>query len=363
MKNQKGSDNRIFVRTFLATALVLLLVSAGAVLLFDPFYHYHGPLPGLKKVLNEKEYQVVGTLRHFEYDAVLAGSSVVENNDNELIDRAFDCTSIKAVRSYGGIADLCYFLDIAFEEQEVRKVFFNLDPAALTMEDTTTFESTGCPMYLYDRNPLNDVKYLFNKTVLFEKIPYMIAQSLNASYRESLSYNWAEGKDFSGGGALSHYYRRPETEEMLAEDTYEKETAANCALLVREAMEHPDTEFYVFIPPYSMLWWDDAVRSGMLDAYLYSEGMAMRALLDCPNVRLFDFQNETDIVTDLELYMDTLHFSPDINALLLQYMLDGHGEITKDTWKEAIETTASFARKNQGAMEALDREGALLYDN
>lgn len=28
-------------------------------------------------------------------------------------------------------------------------------------------------MYLYDDNHLNDIEYLLNKDVLFEKIPYM----------------------------------------------------------------------------------------------------------------------------------------------------------------------------------------------
>ena len=52
------------------------------------------------------------------------------------------------------------------------------------------------PLYLYNKNPLDDVKYLFNKHVLFEDIPYMIANSFIGDYDEGDSFNWAKYKDF-----------------------------------------------------------------------------------------------------------------------------------------------------------------------
>ena len=170
-KHKIKSKENPYLKALAGTAAALAAICMLTVYLLDPFYHYHKPWFGLKAVLNEKEYQVPGSLRHFDYDSVLVGSSVVENNDNRWFDEAFGGTTIKAVRSYGGIADLVWYLNLAFESREqkgekIRRVFFNLDPASLTQEAQTTFEASGCPMYLYDRNPFNDVKYLLNKTVL-----------------------------------------------------------------------------------------------------------------------------------------------------------------------------------------------------
>ena len=50
------------------------------------------------------------------------------------IDDGFDCTSIKAIRSYGATADLCYLLDVAFAHQDIKYVFYNLDPSALSAD-------------------------------------------------------------------------------------------------------------------------------------------------------------------------------------------------------------------------------------
>ena len=98
-----------YIKWFFGGVAVLLLLCMALVVLFDPFFQYHKPLPGLKAVLSDKEYQCVGTLKTFEYDAVIAGSSVAENYNNRWFDEGFDCTSIKAIRSYGATADLCYF--------------------------------------------------------------------------------------------------------------------------------------------------------------------------------------------------------------------------------------------------------------
>ena len=329
----KSKENR-YLRALAGTAAALAALCMLTVYLLDPFYHYHKPWFGLKAVLNEKEYQVPGSLRHFDYDSVLVGSSVVENNDNHWFDEAFGGTTIKAVRSYGGIADLVWYLNLAFDSREQKgekicRVFFNLDPASLTQEAQTTFEASGCPMYLYDRNPFNDVKYLLNKTVLLEKIPYELAQSLSAEYNEDLSYNWAEGKDFSENGVLTHYSRVKEEAAPLPGDAKEKELEDNLALLCRVVEDHPDTEFYFFLPPYSMIWWDDAARNGLKEVYLYDEQQAAGRLLEYDNVRFFDFQNKEEIVTDLNRYMDTVHFDPEVNRTMCEAMAAGSEHVPR----------------------------------
>ena len=355
---------RSFLIAFTAAGVSLCLVCALLVYIFDPFYHYHAPWLGLKAVLTEKEYQVVGSLRTFEYDTVLVGSSVAENNDNTWYDEAFGGTTIKAVRSYGRIADLVWYLEEAFDAQDVKQVFFSLDSFALIEEAVTTFEDTGCPMYLYDDNPLNDIKYLLNKTVLLERIPYMIAQSLSGSYDESLSYNWADGKDFSASGALSQYARASEVTEMEDPADYAENLAANLQLLTELIEAHPETQFTFFYPPYSMLWWDDAVRAGLSDTYIYAETIAAETLLQYDNVRLFDFQNETDITTNLDNYMDTVHFSPDINYEICISIRDGECEVMADNLEATFARTAELAEEYlAGPIQELEDAGLLQYDS
>lgn len=351
-----------FLRAFVLTVLAFAVLCMAFTYVMDPFYHYHRPWFGMPAVLTEKEYQVPGTLRNFEYDAVLAGSSMIENNDNSWYDDAFGVRTIKAARSYGGIADLCWMLDEAFESRQVKKVFFNLDPAALIGAPETTFEASGCPMYLYDRNPFNDLKYLLNKDVLLEKIPYELAQAASG-YNENLSYSWAEGKDFSRQGALEHYSRQAEVLPMNPPDTYRGNVEGNIRLLQQEIGNHPDTEFLFFLPPYSILWWDNALRIGEEEAYLYAQEEVIEALLPYENVRIYDYQNETDVTTNLDYYMDTVHFSPEINFRICCWMADGYGRLDADSFRSVLAETKRLAGEYEaGQIRQLEKESAFRYE-
>ncbi len=342
-ENKNKATN--FIKKLMASILVCLIVIGAVVFALDPFYHYHKPWFGLKAVLHDKEYQCVGTLRNFDYDTLLVGSSVMENNDNAWYDEAFGGTSIKAIRSYGATADLCYLMDVAYEKHQIKRVFYNIDPSSLSASSETTFEMAGCPMYLYDRNPFNDVQYLYNKDVILTKIPYQIANSFIGNYNEGLSYNWAKWKNFSKELALSMYTRAKEETPMMEETAYQKELDANIALLTAQVEEHPETEFIFFYPIYSMLWWDGIIRSGERDAYIYNEKQMTKALLAYDNVRIFCFQNEPEIATNLDNYMDPIHFSQDINRQMLDQIIAGEYEMTMNNYDEMIEGVRDFSDK------------------
>ena len=278
----------------------------------------------------------MGSLKTFDYDSVIAGSSVSENYYNDWFNQGFDCNVIKAIRSYGATADLCYLLDIAFSCQDLKYVFYNLDPSALTADPKTTYELTGCPMYLYDDNYINDVEYWLNKGVLMEKIPYMVANSLIGDYDENNSYNWAQWKEFNSDMILGLYIRKPSISEMKPEKYYEDVLRKNLDLLTERINSHPETVFYIFIPPYSMLWWDNIYREGDTEAYLYNLEQAMQELVRYDNVKLFYFQNNREIITNLENYMDIIHFSPDINRYICESLIDGKHQVNEENYRKNI---------------------------
>ena len=332
-----------FIKHFFIGSGVLLVLCVLAVVLFDPFFQYHKPLPGLKAVLTEKEYQVPGTLKNFEYDSVIAGSSVAENYYNDWFNQGFNCNVVKAIRSYGATADLCYFLDMAFEHQELKYVFYNLDPSSLVADLEPTYELTGSPMYLYDDNHLNDLEYVLNKDVLFERVPYLLAQSLVGDYDENDSYNWSQWKQFNSDMALGLYIRKPEIAEMKPKTHYEELLRGNLKLLTDRISAHPETTFYIFVPPYSMLWWDSTYRDGDTEAYLYNMEQAVTTLLGYGNVRFFYFQNDVEVITNLENYMDTLHFSQEINHYICNCLIEGSHEITLENYQETLEDMRALA--------------------
>ena len=334
-----------FIRSFFIRTLILLAAVIGAVMLFDPFYQYHKPLPGLKAVLTDKEYQCVGTLRNFDYNALIVGSSVCENYNNGWFDQGFDCRTIKAIRSYGATADLKTLLDIAYEEHTLDYVFYNIDPSSLSADAEPTFVSTGCPMYLYDNNHWNDYPYVLNKDVLMEKLPYMLAYSFIGDYDEGDSYNWAQWKYFGADLATGMYARKPTIAEMQPENMNEEVLAENIALLTELVESHPETTFKFFFSPYSMLWWDNAYRTGERDAVIYNEKQAVKTLLAYENVEIYFYQDAREIITNLDNYMDMIHFSKDINYWVYDQIAKGEGQLTMDNYEEKLEGMRTMSQE------------------
>ncbi len=117
-----------------------LVAVAGAVWFFDPFYQYHEPFFGWEAVLNDRDNQMPGTIRNFQYDSVLAGSSVAENFDSAFLDEAYDCRTLKVIRASGSMADLLYYLEIAHYSPEINRYMLERMAAG---EDRVTEENWG----------------------------------------------------------------------------------------------------------------------------------------------------------------------------------------------------------------------------
>ena len=336
-----------FIRRFVLAAALLLILAAVTVVVFDPFYHYHGPVFGLKAVVTKSEYQCIGTIRNFEYDSVLCGSSTAENYNNAWFDTAFDAKTVKAIKSSGTTADLTYYLEEAFSTHAVKNVFYSLDLFALDGDPEKNFVNASMPLYLFDHNIFNDVKYVLNKDVLFEDIPYLLAMNLAGGYDEGTSYNWWQYKVFSAEETLSHYDRSGEVQPVVKKEEYQPRVDGNLDLIVSMVEAHPETQFTFFLPPYSMLWWDSVNRSGQLNEYLYAREQAMERLIAYGNVSIFDFQSDEEIVLNLDHYMDPVHFSADVNHFMVEEAADRNSEyrVTQENKKELLQKMEKLTKK------------------
>lgn len=338
---------------YLASLIVLFLFLAAAiVVVFDPFYQYHEPWFGLNAVLNDRDNQVVGTIRTFDYDSVLLGSSVAENYDSSFIDASFDCTTLKVIRASGSTADLLYYLDKAHRQQELKNVFWSMDIFALTASPQITLTSKDTPHYLHTDTVLDDWPYLWNKEILCETIPQMLAYSRMGMNTQGQAYNWARGKNFSAEGAM-RAYDKPKEENVFyaaedSADTSAEEVAdalsmdeqqnltENLSMIEEELSMHPDTSYTIIFPPYSMMWWDCGYVNGVLETYFEVLEQTIPVLLTHNNAKVYFFVSDRDVICNLDNYMDMIHYSPDINQYMLEEIVqDGH-RVSEANWEEVL---------------------------
>lgn len=335
---------RKFIITYFLISIILLIICAGLIIYVDPFYHYHEPLGKMQLIQEKEAYQNVGIARNCEYDAILTGSSMTENFKTSQLNELFGCNTVKLSFSGGRVPNYVTLFDQAFKNKKVKikKIFYGCDIPAY-IDDPTAEIPNRIPEYLYDENIFTDVKYIFNKTALFEYaycfFKYEIKNIETPSSDEV--YSWYKLCDFSKSGALRQY-ERPEIEEKKDNNLYDENIKQNCEKIRKYIKENPETEFNIFFPPYSILFYDTHNREGNLEAVINGQEMLAEFLIQFPNVKLSAFSTEKDIICNLDNYKDYTHYSEKINEYIAEEMKKESKILDKENYKEYFSNAREF---------------------
>lgn len=326
--------------------LLLLAAFAGYIITVDPFFHYHGPLEGVAYTLDNSRYQNDGIVRHFSYDTLITGTSMISNFKTSECDALFGGVSIKTPFHGGTFREVNDNLEAAIRANpELRTVIRCLDQGNFTQDkDYVNYE--GIPYYLYDRNPFNDTEYILNKNVFILSDNVLVDTAMGKRMTTFDEYmNW-QGEYAFGKEAVLATYTRPERsvyKEPLAEVGREQ-TLENIRQNVTDvARENPDITFYYYFSPYSICYWDVYImQQGKLDWYMELQELVINELLDCENIRLFAYDDHTDLTCNLDNYQDQMHYSEEINSQLLRWMREGTGRLTRENYPAYLKRLYEF---------------------
>ncbi len=325
----------IFLGTFILTVFSIIV---------DPFFHYHKPLPNLFYVLNNERYQNDGILKHFDYDAIITGTSMSENFKTSEFNTLFDTNAVKIPFSGGSFKEINDNLKTAFRTgHEVKYVLRSLDTYKfLTDKDMMRNDLGEYPVYLYNDNLLDDFQYFLNEDVAKLAVKIIKASIKNekggiTSFDEYA--NWNDDYKFGAKSVLKKRieYKKPDKTGSLTEKDKEIIKANIKQNVTDLAYAHPETTFYYFFPPYSIAYWGELYEKGELVKNIEIEEYAIELILECPNIKLFSFNIMSDITTDLNNYKDNLHYGEWINSQMLVFMKNDVGLLTKENYKNYIE--------------------------
>ena len=141
---------------FFIIVFVLLFAIIGLVAYIDPFFHYHKPHTDMfyYQLGNERSIND-GIAKHFDYDAIVTGTSMAQNFKTSDIDRIFKVSSVKLPFSGGSYNEINDCLKVALKSngQKVKIIVRGLDMSMFFQnKDTMRFDLGTYPTYLYDNN-------------------------------------------------------------------------------------------------------------------------------------------------------------------------------------------------------------------
>lgn len=339
-------SSKKYSKIMMFTSTIFLLIFAAIIFISDPFFHYHKLWFGLKPVSLFETYGNSGMIKNFEYDSIVVGSSLTQNFRASWFSETFNCNAIKATYSSGNTKNYNYIFELAFKnkKRKIENIFLGLDIYALMSDSNKTLKPL--PLFLYDRDPFNDVSYLLNKEIMMTAaLPSIANKVLNLGEAINIDelYAWEFDYAFSKDVVLKNHVRStisPETDINKRLLQCQQNLEKNIIPFIKN---NPDTQFYVFFPPYSIVYWDNTIRSGELSATFAILEYTLQELLQYENVTIYYFQNIEEIITNLDNYMDYLHYSLDINKFMLECMANGKYLITKENYIEELEKMKMIA--------------------
>jgi len=198
------------------------------------------------------------------------------------------------------------------------------------------------PDYLYNRNPLDDARYLLNKDALYYSCFVLKSRADGTSQTLDESFVWDKDIWWNHATALTGYDRPEPVSEALTADAYLDNVRTNLDVVERWITAHPDTQFEIFLSPYSMLFWDKTARLGQTEAVLAAMELTCDTLLSYENAALYGYLMDTEFVDDLDNYCDHLHHSTQMSDRLLAKIAAGEGRLSVKNYRDTLANWRQF---------------------
>lgn len=330
-------SNSKWLTQFLVILCSILGVWIAVTVVVDPYFHYHKPIEYLSYQLNYERYINDGIARHFEYNAVVTGTSMTQNFKTSEVDELFGVNSIKTSFAGAGYSELSNHIErVLSYNEDVELVIMGIDTGEL-LKDANWQLYEEYPEYLYDSYWWNDAPYVLSKEVMYQGILNTLIRTVqgvpNTTFDEYSTFERPAGYD----NVLSSSDVEPMDARPISWDANEEELQqvrntieVNIIPLIEQ---YPDVQFILFFPPYSMIYWNAYSEGGDIKTQIQAIEYATELLVPYHNVSLYSFMDQYELVTNLDYYSDSIHYTPDINSQILEWMVDGEGLLTEENYE------------------------------
>ena len=318
-----GAVLSVVVATFVAAAAFVVWV--------DPFQQYHlASRFAPRFYFLHHRYINPGLARNQGYDTVVSGSSIMENTRNDTVAKACGGSAVNLSMPAMSAAEQRLMLETAFAFRRLKRVIAVLDFNQFSGGVDERQDVAGpLPRYLYDRDPFNDLPYLLSWDVLL-KSWRIVRGDTSEKFTSDPNAAWYWGNVVRFGRAqvlrgldlehLNARYKQPPRTLPGMRASFDH----NLLPLVKA---HPETEFDLVWPPYSILVWLDFAQRDQLDVTFAFKRYVAEVAAVLPNVHITDLQAEKSITHDLDRYDDIYHFDPAVNEWIVDAACRGRDRV------------------------------------
>jgi hypothetical protein len=327
-----------YVVVFLVSVFIVLIGVCFFNYIIDPFYLYGNKNVkpffdmGISRQINS------GLIKNLEFDTVILGSSSIKNLFIEDLEQNLSCEHPLKIMIASGTAHEMYLsLKYAYSKKTIKKVFFVCDVFTFNGHHEAIKENIF-PKYLYEEGwgythlfsfsaLKQSCKVIFN-SIFYSENSFFDYRYLYSTFDEEQNDIYNESNLQSAWVYNCANLRPSQFSLELALQNFRY----NILTFIKE---HPETEFIMVFPAYSIFQYKIIKKEQYFDAFVEFEQKIYDELLLCMNVKLYDFQSAEELIYNKDIFCDIFHSSRKAGQFMLQ-------EISKNNFLVTPENRGVF---------------------
>lgn len=271
----------------------------------------------------------------------------------------------------GDFFERALVLDDLFRSRKIRRVVYSLDHIYINSRKGYPHYPLPTFDFLYDRNPLNDVRVYLNShfgrcLLQWSKDPSCVGSEVdldrpNAWFMQadqSIRFGglakWCEARDNYQIRDAHELIRKAVADLPVAAPMPPPEAEAGSKVrqaiqyvddyVIRRVRAHPETRFYLVFPPYFRATYAIWHQARPIHSAIHVAVIRRLALLtnELQNMEVFGFEDES-FVDDIANYKDLVHYRETFDSRILESIAAKRNRLTSDNVEAYIQTASTRA--------------------
>lgn len=334
MKQYKIWVYKVFL--IIISAFILIAVFNFVI---DPFQFYRKSFYPVNFSTNQR-FQSPGLAKNYNYNTIVIGSSVSENFLAAQIKKVLGFNALNLALSGSTIKEQNLILEVATNTKKVKNVIWGIDIFSLRGKPNAVRDDYGpFPYYFYNQNVFDDVYYLLNISIFKMSFHNFRSFILNQHVGENNDLenlnNWHTHYKFGKKFLIAKFqkkeqktYKGVKTEEYSLENL-KRNMDMN---IIKEIKSNPNIDYYLFFPPYSVICLKTYynIDSNIIKNWLEAKKYLYEQLSACNNVKIYDYNDDYQVISNLDNYKDSVHYSQKISDEIICNIKEDKGELNKE---------------------------------
>lgn len=336
-----GRQLALVIGIVLACALLPALIN----FLIDPYQVFRSRTDGLRQLDRNPRIQGAGLIRsHLSdpakgFDTVIIGTSMGQNFVPSEVSMTLGSGKVIKLNMAGSVAEIQLFvLEKALETGNVRRVLWEIGLYFLPTDLTSVHDIPTFPAHLYG-NDLGALRKTIFSANMFDAALDHLRKTVDPIEYDDWN-RWYDPESWDARRSEELVAKFPayrgrirelhQGEPLRMDDLLAAFTDREYPLLDRVALvvnANPDVQFDLFFPPRTTVSY---ACSEKLPRTFFIQSEVVRRLSGLPNADVHGFDDQREIVLDLNNYKDLGHYGPHVNRFIIDAIAGGRSRLTSE---------------------------------